>query len=88
MRVCYREEGSDLRSWNEEAGENGAAVAAAAQPFARPPARFPFAVSGRGTEVPRPPLSRLGRSASELCSGPVGWPHISFFKKIKGKPLK
>jgi hypothetical protein len=39
MRDCYREEGSDLQSWNEEAGENGAAVAAAAQPFSRPSAR-------------------------------------------------
>jgi hypothetical protein len=71
-RECYREEGSDLRSWNEEARENGAAVTAAAQPFTHPPARCLSAVSGRGTEVPRPPLSRLGRSASEPCSGPVG----------------
>jgi hypothetical protein len=38
-RDCYREEGSDLQSWNEEARENGAAVAAAAQPFSRPSAR-------------------------------------------------
>jgi hypothetical protein len=52
-RDCYREERSELRSLYEEAGENGAAVTAAAQPFARQsPCSLP-AVSRGGIEVPR-----------------------------------
>jgi hypothetical protein len=54
---CYREEGSHLKSWNEEAGENGAAVAAAAQPFARPYARPLPTVSREGIETPTQCLS-------------------------------